>query len=307
MLGFSSLSGAPLGVAVPVTLITATLDGVSATSTAGAVAYANDTQASATGVGSTSSVGTLSPKTVADVTLDAVSATSTLDAPRFGIRVTVNATGVSTTGSAAAFSAVKGNVGTAGVPNVQSIFMLGEVGELDSVTINYITITGVNGNTVLGLSAEIKGAANSTLTAVPSTSSLDAVTTSADANVEIEDQFEGLTSGFNGDLGVTGKASATLTGLSNTTSLNVFTTEVEIAVALETLLGQTRAGTLTSTGVVFDFTPFAANYSRARTITILPWQSTGATSNTVIIPQENFTVTIEPYYTAYPKTVFILN
>lgn len=305
MLGFSSLSGAPLGVAVPVTLITATLDGVSATSTAGAVAYANDSSISVTGIGSTSSVGTLLVQTVADVTLDDVTATSALDAPRFGVAVSVNAAGLSATSAISDFSAVKGEAGSGLVgPSVE---INTYINDLDLKVINAITIDGVLASGNLGLNAVLKAEANIDSPSVSATSTLNSIAVEADAVKTIVDVVDGLRSGFNGNLKVTGKANATLTSLSSTTSLNTFTTEVEISVVLETLLGQTRSGTLTSTGVVFDFTPFAANYSRARTITILPWQSTGATSNTVIIPQENFTVTIEPYYTAYPKTVFILN
>lgn len=305
MLGFSSLSNAPLAVAVPVTLITVTLDGASATSTAGAVSYANDTTTSVTGLGSTSGVGTLAPKTVADVSLDDVPVTASLGAARFGIADTFNATGVNATGSTSDFSAVKGAAGD-GFDGI-GVEAFGLINDLDLAVNNGITIPEATATVILGLNGVVRAEANTDLVATPATASLGSITTEADAVEAIVDLVDGLRAGFNGNLVVTGKANATLTSLSTTASLNTFTREVEIAVTLETLLGPARLGPLTATGVVFDFSAFAENYSKSRTVTILPWQSSGATSNTVFIQQENFTVTIEPYYTAYPKTVFILN
>ena len=201
----------------------------------------------------------------------------------------------------------KGNVGASGTPNVPTVAVNAYLNEVDTRTNNNITIQIDGLTSELGTNGAVRGSATSSPTGVASTSALDSVSTKAEATTQIQDKFEALRSGFNGDLTVSGKAASTLSGVNTTSGTPSVNLKIDVNQVITTLLAQTRSGSMTATGVIFDYSPYAANYSKARTITILPWQSTGSTSNTVFIQQENFTVTIEPYYSAYPKTVFILN
>lgn len=274
MLGFSAVAQVPIGQASAIFNREGKPTGVAATSAVAAVTTISDSGITLAGQTATGVVTV--PATGVAGKVPSVVGTGVVNAPA-GI-FSKQLTGVAATGAVnLPFAAFKQSAAIV-LPSDNEFD--GFVGTLTFSISQAPTLTGVSMTLSHGSASDIFDAdANKAVTGVAGTGAVSAVTFDAQAtNTPVSVN----TTGFTGTLTQTAKANKALTGNATTSAIAALTTR---AAASATITGAEVIAIAerdtTANGNLFDYGPFADNFSRVRTFTVTNGAS--STDNTVYI------------------------